>query len=70
MSASTARYRMLSSKDDLPSQATKVAEPETDDRWAQQESLGDESSGKALPRLSDLKNRTTYTDPARTFINS
>ncbi|MCJ1244562.1 hypothetical protein MMC30_001760 [Trapelia coarctata] len=60
MNGSTARYRMLSSKDDLPSHATEVADTEADERPVQQESLGGESSGKALPRLSDLRNRKTY----------
>lgn len=64
MNGSSARYRMLSSKDDLPSHATEVSEPEAaDGRTAQGDDLGEESSGRAIPRLSDLKNRKTYINP-------
>jgi len=67
MNGSSTRYRMLSSKDDLPSHATEVADPEADERPVEGDDLGEESSGRAIPRLSDLKNRKTYIDPARSL---
>lgn len=70
MNGSTARYRMLSSKDDLPSHATEVADTEPDERQVQQEGLGEESSGKFIPRLSDLTSRKTYFEPVTRLMNS